>query len=45
MRAVMENDQSKIDDYSADAEVLEMMARFQKLANEAGLDPSMFENQ
>jgi hypothetical protein len=42
MKAVMSKDQDVIQKYMADAEVLQLMARFQKLSAEAGLDPSQF---
>lgn len=42
MKAVMSKDNETMQKYMADAEILQLMARFQKLSQEAGLDPSMF---
>lgn len=42
MKAVMSKDNETMQKYMADAEILQLMARFQKLSQEAGIDPSMF---
>jgi hypothetical protein len=42
MKAVMSKDSETMQKYMADAEILQLMARFQKLSSEAGIDPSMF---
>jgi len=42
MKAVMSKDSETMQKYMQDAEILQLMARFQKLSSEAGIDPSMF---
>ncbi len=41
-QAVMNKDEEAMKEYMADAEVLQLMARFQELSQQAGIDPSMF---
>jgi hypothetical protein len=40
MRAVMEKDNEKMMEFAGDAEIMTLMARFQELARDAGIDPS-----
>ena len=42
MRAVMEKDEEKMQTFGTDKEIIDLLAKFRRLAGDAGIDPSTF---